>query len=567
MQRMLFIFWILILGLAVRSQLDIAVYQNINSTMALEDWQPCYIFEASSASASFSDIAALCQGPLAFGQTSAIVPDNFATFVRAYANVSVSLPVSSSAAWGNYTFYKTATALNYGTVALTDCSLATITTSILCWNINATTNAFAPGGFASNGDGYQTQPSITRVLYSAPCYGIAVNTSCYVPFQGLCMTGGKCTGGNACNNANVTTPPFISNTTCSMVGSCNPYNGSYSIIPKVDGSSCFYGNFCIVNDACTAGVCIPGNFSNVCPLSSTSCVLTPICTSTLTSFNCTYPLNDGTNCQADSNYKCRNGDICNAGLCVPGLNLTSFYNATTCATSYSCNISSGVVSANVSALGTPCTPSNPCFSAGICNNTLCYGTTPTVPPTHASFCLSATCDQNTGNFSYNAINTGFTCTPPSGNDTCNTHACLGGNCTFSNQMFCPALICQTGQCVNNTGCVYTPLNGTACGSASLCNGYGMCITGSCLNFGALDCNSTFPNLDPFCGHSYCDNTNGCSVNATQFGQPCSSNPCVPVISSKCNLYGQCNGTIVPSLPGCFYVSSAKRVQWWMEALF
>lgn len=558
--RILWIVLFYLLFISYQSQLVIGPFTDLNITVANEDWQPCYVFEASSNSASFDDIAALCPGPLALGQTSAINPFNYATFVRAYPNVTVSLPVSSSAVWGNYTFYRTATALNYGTVALTDCSAATLNTSILCWNINATSNSFSPGGFASNGDGYQLQPSIVRVLYSAPCYGVANGSACNEPFEGLCKTGGICLGGNACENANFTTAPFISNDTCSMVGACNPYNGSYAIVPKVDGSSCFYGNFCIVNDACSAGVCVPGNYSNVCQLPSSICYAAPICSSTNVTFNCTYPLNDGSTCQADADYLCRNGDVCSAGTCVPGINVTTLYNTSTCATAYYCNSTTGIVSPNVTALGTPCTPSNPCFSAGVCNNTICYGTTPTAPfPTPASFCLSATCDANTGNFTYNAINTGFTCTPPEGNDTCNSYACLGGNCTFSNQYFCPALECQEGTCVNNTGCVYTPLNGTACGSVSLCNGYGMCNVGTCQNFGALNCTNAYPSIDPFCGYTYCDESRGCQVNATNLLAHCSSNPCVPLISSRCNAYAQCNGTIVPSLPGCFLaISSASR---------
>lgn len=555
---------LLLLALPIRT-LDITPYTNINITVANEDWQPCYVFEASSASAALADIATLCPGPLAFGQTSAIDPLAYGFFVRAYANVSISLVPTSSAAWGNYTFYRTTGALNYGTASLADCTLATIANSLFCWNINATSGAFAPGGFIANGDGYQLQPSIARVLYSAPCYGAAYGSSCSVPFEGACQTG-FCLGNNSCSNITIAPQPYVDNNTCSTVGTCNPYNGTYSIVPKLDGAFCFAGNYCITTDACFSGVCVPGNFSNACPLPSSICYLAPICASTNVTFTCTYPLNDGSTCQADADYLCRTGDVCGGGTCIPGANVTQTYNLTTCATAYSCNVTTGIVTPTAAPLGTPCMPSNPCFSAGVCNNTICYGTTPTLPPQPTSFCLSATCDANTGNFTYQPINTGFTCTPDSGNDTCNSYACLGGNCTFSNAFFCPALTCQSGTCINGTGCVYTPINGTACGTQSICAGYGVCDVGTCVVSGGLDCTSTYPDLDPLCGYSFCDDTRGCVVNATNVGAPCSSNPCVPAVSSFCNLYGQCGGAIVPTLPGCFLSRANDPLiqQWFLE---
>lgn len=540
-------------------------YAPVNIT---DDWQICYAFAASEYSPTFSDIRALCgNGPLAFGQTNAINPNVYSAVYRGFRNVTIDLAVNTIGSSGGYTTFFTSTSFGIGNASVSDCTTAGAGT-VLCWNVNTTGGEyqFAPGGFTNANDGYQTQPTIYRVIYSAPCYFSTVGDTCYLPSYGLCQPG-KCLGNVTCDNTTVVTPPTLANGTCQLVGECNPYTGNYSIVNATDGSSCFGGDYCVSNYQCLFGACIMTNntaISAVCPQPTNQCSQAPICTSGNTSAICTYPPNTGAICQADSAYLCRTNDVCDANsVCVPGVLRTSLLSLTDCITSYTCDNSTGNITSTAAPFNTPCNTTNPCLLPGGCNGTVCYSNTPKPIP-NDTFCYPGSCNPQTGAITYNYANTGLVCTPDGPPLLCQVYVCMTGNCTYASQATCPNTACYTASCTDdNVGCVQTPQNGTACTTGSFCTGQGICLqsgmTSTCVLTGAVDCNDYVPpDYDPNCGFYYCDSSlNTCVANTTGLvGTPCSSNPCVPLSSSKCNDLAQCTGAIAGG-PQCM-LSKAER---------
>jgi hypothetical protein len=544
--------------------------QNLVSVNVTDDWQPCYIFAASESSATFTDIRNLCgNGPFAFGQTNAIDPTLYSVVYRSFRNVTIDLAVNTTGTLNNYTTFFTTTSFGLGLGAIYDCSTASAASTVLCWNVNYTAGEyrFSPGGFTNANDGYQTQPTIFRVIYSAPCYFAANGSACSVPSFGMCQPG-VCLGNPTCDNGTLVAPPVPAPDSCKVPIECDPYTGNYTLANATDGSACFGGDYCISDYGCLGGQCVSAaNVSAVCPLPANQCLLAPTCASNGTAAICTYLPNTGAICQADSAYLCRTNDVCsNAGVCVPGVDRTSLLPITDCINSYVCNNVTGNITSVVNPFGTPCNTSNPCLAPGVCNNTLCYSNTPKPIPGD-SFCFPGTCDPITGNITYNIANTGLQCTPPGPSLLCQVYVCMVGNCTFAGPATCPNVACYTSSCTNDLiGCELTPQNATMCSTGSFCAGQGMCVQGNatyseCVLSGSIDCTSYQPaNYDPLCGFYYCDNSlNTCVANTTGvLGTQCSSNPCVPLSASKCKADASCGGAIVPNLPSCV-LSNTERM--------
>lgn len=543
-------------------------YASVNVT---DDWQLCYVFAASEVSATFTDIRNLCgNGPFAFGQTNAIDPTLYSVVYRSFRNVTIDLAVNTTGVLGNYTTFFTSTSfgLGNGTVPL-DCSTAGAASSVLCWNVNYTGGEyrFAPGGFTNANDGYQTQPTIFRAIYSAPCYFATVGSACTVPSFGQCQPG-TCLGNVTCDNGVPVPLPPVSNSSCQVPSTCDPYTGNYTLVNATDGTQCFGGDYCISDYSCIGGACVTANISAVCPQTTDQCLLSPICTSGPTSAICTYPPNTGAICQADDGYLCRTNDVCNASaVCVPGVPRTSLLPITDCITAYTCNNATGNITTTTAPFGTACNTTNPCLAPGVCNGTLCFSNTPKPIP-NDSFCFPGTCDPITGNITYNIANTGLQCTPPGPPLLCQVFVCMVGNCTFAGPATCPNTACYTPTCTNDlVGCENTPQNGTMCSTGSFCAGQGTCVQSNatysqCVLSGTVDCTSFQPaNYDPLCGFYYCDNSlNTCVANTTGvLGTQCSSNPCVPHSSSTCHADASCGGAIQPDLPSCILSGTTRGV--------
>ncbi|MBI5500555.1 MAG: hypothetical protein HY907_09950 [Deltaproteobacteria bacterium] len=234
--------------------------------------------------------------------------------------------------------------------------------------------------------------------------------------------------GDACNgtlhceaNACVIDPATIvtcdpgGDTDC-RVSLCDPADGTCSLVPRADGTTCDDGSACTLAEACAAGVCTGPARScddaDVC--TDDSCVPATGCTFT----NNTAACDDGSACTA--------GDVCSGGACA---GTAIVCNDGDVCTDDACDPATGCTFTDNSAA---CDDGDACSGGDMCAGGECFG--------ELIFCGDANPCTDDG------------CNPATGcTFTNNTAACDDGNpCTAPDA-------CAGGSCAG------TPLGGTVCG--------------------------------------------------------------------------------------------------------
>jgi hypothetical protein len=199
--------------------------------------------------------------------------------------------------------------------------------------------------------------------------------------------------------------------------------GQCVVVASEDGISCDDGQFCTVNDACSAGECVGGP-QNDCGMAPGDC--DEVVCDEMSQGCSTTPLVNGTEC-INSVDLCQVGAACQNGLCIGTTNDCFFQPVP-----------------------------NECFNS-VCNPT------------------NGVCEPVPGNDSAACVNSMDLC------DINNT--CLGGQCQGGNQTDCSFLTqgCDLGICDSATGVcgVQAVMNGQMCDDLSACTTGEICTTGMC----------------------------------------------------------------------------------------
>jgi slime mold repeat-containing protein len=187
----------------------------------------------------------------------------------------------------------------------------------------------ADGGACSDGDACTqtdacqagacigTNPVVCEALDQCHVAGICdpASGTCSNPNQ---ADGAACNDGDACTRSDTCQAGICTGTNpvvcaaldqCHVAGVCDPATGICSNPDEADGTTCDDGQFCTVNDTCTAGVC--GGSSRDCSALGDQCN-DGTCNETADRCEPT-PKVDGTACSDGS--LCTSNDTCQAGVC------------------------------------------------------------------------------------------------------------------------------------------------------------------------------------------------------------------------------------------------------------
>ena len=242
------------------------------------------------------------------------------------------------------------------------------------------------------------------------------------------------------------------------------------------------GTACSAASDCGSNFCVDG----VCCLTACTgaCNACSIAKGALLDGTCT----GLTNVPCDDGNACTQGDMCAAGVCVPGFPKTCTP-SDQCHSAGTCDSTTGACSNPPVSDGTTCNDGSLCTTGDTCQAGVCKGTAKTC--TALDQChVPGTCDGLTGLCSNPAApnltpcDDGDLCTP---NDSCSNGLCVPGGSTI-----CTSLDpCKTSACLPSTGkCVDAPkVDGTACDDDDECTQTDTCQSGSCVGGNPVKCSA------------------------------------------------------------------------------
>lgn len=494
---------------------------NISTTA---NWQLCAISPTSSASLTVAQVLARCGGSrILIGCYSgvSVLP------VAAAANKAVVFGggvVNNTLAPGAVTWTYNATLLSAASDAPASCLTAT---NGICFPISG--GVFDTGAYCGSLGWVPSTPSVSRVFYTNPCEGVAVNGTC-PSTVGQCGLNPTCNINGTCIS---TRKPAVPDT-CVDTYNCDVITGDTSLTTYLAaGSFCAYNNSCVASAECAANhTCLPASYTPCVP--SDSCH--DIGTCNLTTQQCEFPtLADGTTCGPSS--LCHGLQFCRAGNCTSN---TTAPTAVPCGVPTTCNDFSGWSYAPATN-GSNCTSANTCFFDFYCDGSTagqsaCVGTPAECvqlechgPPTCSNLtgqCEAVQLPQNT------PCDDGNPCTQGS---KCSVVATCGGG---TPAIDCKAVYGEPPMCfdyalsaLNATTCVcvLVPLNDTKCDDGDLCTDNDTCHIGVCSG-SAVTC----PGDD-------CNAPTSCSPTSRCYN-PYPDTPTL-MCNSTCMLFGTCsNGT-------------------------
>ncbi len=320
------------------------------------------------------------------------------------------------------------------------------------WDVSLTTS--------SGASGWDAVATLTTVLAD----GTITVTA------GACITNSECNDGNQCTtdlcNAGVCqNPPFV--------------------------GSCTDGNACTVGDVCVGTTCQSGPVVN-CLGAGGQCNLAT-CNPAGLEGNCSIltPLPNGTSCS--DNSACTLVDLCQAGVCIPGLPVDCSAAGDQC-NSASCD--PGGALGNCIILtpvlnGTPCNDAVRCNIGETCQGGVCLGGSPVDCTGAAGPCNNATCDPlgTEGNCAIVVpIANGTACSDGNGctlGETCLTGVCGNGtpvDCSSFNTQ-CSTATCDPAGSPGNCAIVTPQPDGTVCTDGLFCTATDGCVGGICVGTG------------------------------------------------------------------------------------
>jgi hypothetical protein len=332
-----------------------------------------------------------------------------------------------------------------------------------------------------------------------------------------CSDGNACTQNDTCQSGTCTPGAPVQCTaldSCHLAGTCDPSTGQCSNPVAPNNTPCSDGNACTQGDVCQAGACVPGT-----PVTCTaldSCHVAGTCNPS--TGVCSNP-NAPNNTPCNDGNACTQTDTCQAGVCT-GSNSITCTALDSCHVAGTCNPSTGVCSNPVAPNNTPCSDGNACTTGDTCQAGTCTGTPVTC--TASDQChVAGTCDPSTGMCSNpNAPNN----TPCNDGNACTqTDTCQAGVCTGTNPITCTASDqCHVaGTCDPSTGMCSNPAapNNTPCTDGDACTTGDSCQAGSCVPGTPVTCAP----LDSCHVAGTCDSSTGVCSNPTAMdGTACTS---------------------------------------------
>lgn len=373
------------------------------------------------------------------------------------------------------------------------------------------------------------------------------------------QAGTSCSDGDICNGREV----CAGNGVCVNEGALNCDDGN----PCTDDTcqnnvgcvhtvntlnSCSDMNACTTGDQCNAnGECV--GVSSACP-PSTRCAEYS-CAIVDNNATCIkYARNVGSWC--DSNDSCIHSAVCSEyGECV-GVPVEC-PSPSECIAAYSC--ANGVCTPSYTSIGTPCNLNNLCTES-LCNGAgECVEMQPIVNCSAPDQCrLDGVCVPQTGECIYPLAADD---TPCDDSNACTAvDKCKYGECVGYEPTVCENINQCHGQgvCDTLTGLCSNPWlpNFTPCTDSSACTETSVCIFGSCVGTGTLECAPSpnqclTPRCDPNQGCLYdfstaaCDDNNLCTV-----GETCLEGSCAGGTPVNCSHQSTCGLTYCSPSLGC-----------------
>jgi hypothetical protein len=284
---------------------------------------------------------------------------------------------------------------------------------------------------------------------------------------------------------------------------CEPDTGTCSLVPDHGGFACDDANPCTVGDVCDAGICTPGvpaTCNDDNPCTDDSCD---------PQNGCVYTDNDAP-C-SDGNV-CTTNDLCDGGLCLGGAPLQCD-DANACNGSESCDAAVGCKA------GTPL----------VCDDQdLCNGLESCLPDSGCQPGVAPDCDDNNPctddacQAALGCIHTSNTAACNDGNACTVGDVCGGGICSPGSAVACDDdNVCTTDTCDPKSGCIYL-MNQAPCDDQDLCTTGDHCHLGECISTASLVCDDknlcTDDSCQPGSGCQFvynqapCDDSNACTAN-------------------------------------------------------
>jgi hypothetical protein len=152
------------------------------------------------------------------------------------------------------------------------CSFGVCDPAVGCKSMPTNEGSFCDDGKSDNCSQGQCQSGL--------CVSLPVNDGSFCDDSLFCTINDKCVAGSCSGDPNPCAPP---DNPC-MVGMCNEFSWSCSVVPAPNGSACDDANLCTGGDACQNGQCVGGP-----------------------------PANDGAMC--DDANGCTGGTTCLSGTC------------------------------------------------------------------------------------------------------------------------------------------------------------------------------------------------------------------------------------------------------------
>ena len=311
---------------------------------------------------------------------------------------------------------------------------------------------------------------------------------------GACTDGDPCTLNDICKGKQCISGPAVD---CDDANPCtdDACDDSGLCVHVSNAAECDDENPCTQGDHCVEGDCVATGPAD--------CDDENVCTDDLCdpTVGCTHTHNE-LPCSDDS--ICTLGDTCDAGLCVPGVEMQCD-DGNACTTD-ACDAQSGCT--HVPGDG-GCDDGNACTDEDTCTNGFCLGLSLT-DCGDDNICTDDSCNALTGcanTANANPCTDGSVCTL---NDACQDGACVPGNelsCDDNSE-------CTDDACSPETGCSHTPAEG-ACNDGDVCTVDDSCQDGECVSGSQLDCND-----DDDCTTDSCDANTGCKNVAIT---PCCGN--------------------------------------------
>ncbi|TNF24284.1 MAG: hypothetical protein EP329_25160 [Deltaproteobacteria bacterium] len=332
-----------------------------------------------------------------------------------------------------------------------------------------------------------------------------------------CAAGGTCTHtvnpGAACDDGNLCTLNDVCRTDGTCKGaprmceelvadachhvSCNGTLGCVLIV-NPGGAPCNDGDACTSGDTCDdAGDCVGSAVScdDDDPCTADTCDPTGGCAHA--------PLGPDTAC--DDGDGCTRDDHCVAGLCTG--NTVPCDDGDPC-TDDACVTGVGCVS-TPSPDATPCDDGDACTMGDRCQAGACTGTAVTCDDQNA--CTLDACEAGSGCV-FAPVADGAACDDGA---TCTTgDACVAGTCAGTPRVCDDHNDCTADSCDEATGCVYAPLDGSACDDGDACTVGDTCAGTTC-GGAPRDCDD-----DDVCTDDGCDVSTGCFHGPAAGEVPC-----------------------------------------------